>query len=160
TRFAALADQVALALETHHLHSELRAAMADLQAAQREMVDIEKLRTAGTLAASIAHDIRNILTPLQMELAEMPGPAAGAVRVQLNRFAALTHRLLAFARPGILEAAPVSVTELVARILPLIGGQAEINGVRIEVRLPPDLPPVLGDASQLEHLFVNLCLNA
>ena len=74
--FAAVLDQVALALETHRLHSDLREAMASLQAAQREMVKMEKLRAASTLAATIAHDIRNILTPLQVELAEMPGETA------------------------------------------------------------------------------------
>jgi signal transduction histidine kinase len=156
----AVADQIAQTLETHRLQRELQTAMETLKATQQRMVEIEKLRTAGTLAASIAHDIRNILTTMQMELTMEPGVASEALYAQLNRFSALTHRLLAFSRPNVLETQPTSVGEVIHRIVPLIEGQAQINGVTIEIDLPRIVPPIAADASQLEHLFVNLCLNA
>ena len=157
----ALADQIALTLETHRLQRELHAAMHSLQAAQRRLVEVEKLHVAGTLAASVAHDIRNIVAALQIEIEIPAHPRFGEpVTEQLNRFSALTHRLLAFARPHVLEMLPTSLTGLIQRIVPLIASQAEINNVTIEQRLPDDLPLVAADASQLEHLFVNLGLNA
>ncbi len=157
---SALVDQISLTLETHRLQSELHAAMETLKAAQRTMVEMEKLRAAGTLAASVAHDIRNILTAMQMELALQPGPLSDSICAHLNRFSALTHRLLAFARPTVLETYPTSVADVIRRMVSLVTGQAQINGVEIVVKVPAKVPLIAADASQLEHLFVNLCLNA
>jgi signal transduction histidine kinase len=155
-----LVDQVALALEAHRLQAELRAALAALRAAQRQMVEIERLRVAGSLASSVAGDIRNILTPVQVELAAQPDAVPEAVHDQLNRFFALTHQLLSFSRPGILDTCPTPLPGVIRRVVPLVARQAEISGVRIAVELPESLPPALADGAQLEHLFVNLCLNA
>jgi two-component system sensor histidine kinase HydH len=155
----AVIDQVALTVETHRLQSELREAVETLRATQRRMVEVEKLRAAGTLAASVAHDIRNILASLQMELADAT-PDAESVRAQLARFSTLTHRLLAFSRPNVLETRPTSLAEVIGRVTPLIAGQAEACGVRMDVSLPEDLLLIAADASRIEHLFVNLFLNA
>src|SRR5262249_53095261 len=113
-----------------------------------------------TLAASVAHDIRNILTTLQMELAMQPEPVSETICAQLDRFSTLTLRLLAFSRPSVLETHPTSVKEVLRRIVSLVNGQAQISGVKIAQRWPRNVPLVSADASQLEHLFVNLCLNA
>jgi signal transduction histidine kinase len=156
----AVVDQIALTLETHRLQMEVRAALERLQATQRQMIELEKLRTAGTLAASVAHDIRNILTGIQIERALQEGPGAEALSVHFNRLSALTHRLLAFSQPTVLDTQPVSIEEVLRRVAPLVAGQAEINDVEMRLRFPPDLPPVAADAGQLEQLFVNLCLNA
>ena len=158
----ALANQVALTLQTHHLQSELHAALNTLQVTQRRMVEMEKLRTAGTLAASVAHDIRNILAAMQMDIEseDLAAPVKAGLHDHLNRFSTLTHRLLAFSRPGQLEMRPVRLQEVVSRVVSLAGGQAQINGVQIVVDMPDTLPLVAADASQMEHLFVNLCLNA
>jgi len=156
----AIIDQIALTLETHRLQSELQAAMETLRATQRSMVEMEKLRTAGTLAASVAHDIRNIVTAMQMELAAHPDAVSDALCDQLNRFSALTHRLLAFARPGVLETYPTSIAEVIRRMVTLVAGQAQVHGVEIVVDVPARVPLVAADASQLEHVFINLCLNA
>src|SRR5262249_32484740 len=104
----ALRDQVNLTLETHRLQSELRAALESLRAAQGRLVEMEKLRTAGTLAASVAHDIRNNLTSFQVELALQPEEVRESLCAHLNRFSTLTPRLLAFSRPDMLENRPVS----------------------------------------------------
>ena len=158
----ALANQVALTLQTHHLQSELHAALNTLQITQRRMVEMEKLRTAGTLAASVAHDIRNILAAMQMDIEseDLPPAVKAGLDDHLNRFSTLTHRLLAFSRPGQLEMRPVRLNEVVARVVSLAAGQAQINDVQIVVDMPDSLPLVAADASQMEHLFVNLCLNA
>jgi signal transduction histidine kinase len=156
----AFRDQVNLTLEAHRLQWELRAAMESLRATQSRLIEVEKLRTAGTLAASIAHDIRNILTSFQMDLALQPEPVNDVLCGHINRFSALTHRLLAFSRPDMLESLPTPLPSLLERIVALVASQAEINNVEIVFALPKRLPSVLADASQIERLFVNLCLNA
>ena len=109
-----------------------------------------------------AHDIRNILAAMRMEMetAWLPDEMPAEMRDQLNRFSALTHRLLAFSRPGKLEMRPIHLRGIIERVVTLIAGQADINAVRIEVDLPESLPLIAADADQMEHLFVNLCLNA
>ena len=155
----AILDQIALTLEAHRLQTQLRAALETLRATQARMVEMEKLRTAGTIAASVAHDIRNILSTMQLELAGVPEEVATPLQAHLNRFSAMTHRLLAFSRPKILETEPTLLSALFQRIIPLVSGQAEICGVEIVCQLPEGLPPIDADINQLEHLFVNLCLN-
>jgi len=162
-RFAhlpAVADHVALALETHRLQDELRTAITELQAAQQQMVQAERLGTAGTLAATIAHDIQNILAPLQLELAQTDPANLEEVRLHLQRFSTLTRRLISFAHPGPLDYSTISLPELASRVLPLIAAQGELTGVQIERVFANDLPVIRGDANQLEQLVLNLCLNA
>jgi signal transduction histidine kinase len=156
----AIADQIALAIQTHRYQSELLTTLETLRATQTRMVEIEKLRMAGTMAASVARDIRNILTTIQVEMAAVPVEVTESLHVHIHRFTTLTHRLLAFERPGVLETRPTSLTEVVRRIVPILEAQAQINGVEIVLRMPDDLPLVSADASQMENLFVNLCLNA
>lgn len=161
THLMAIRDQVALALETHQLHNELQTAYDDLRAAQAQMVESAKLGAVGTLAAGIAHDIRNIMTPLQMELA-MAGHSSTvmAARAQLDRLSALTHRLLSLSRPVTVHPGPLDLRDVITRIRPLIQPQADVENVSIDLKFARKLPPVQGDGGRLEHLFINLLLNA
>ena len=154
-----LIDQIAQSLESHRLQAELHAAMKSLNDTQRRMVEMEKLKTAGTLAASVAHDIRNILSTMQMEVEMLPIETA-SLQDQLNRFSALTHRLLAYSRPQVLDTVPTDIAEALKRVVSMIQGQADIQGVKVILVLPDSYPLIPADASQLEHLLINLCLNA
>lgn len=157
----AVADQVALALKTYGLQSELRAAYEDLRSAHEQTVEAEKIGAVGTLAVSIAQEIRNMMTPLQMELSTAHRSAAlSAARVQINRLCALTHRLLALRSPTTIYPSPVDINDLLQRLLPLVHPQAEVNGVEIRTHFRKSLPPAQGDAGRLEHLFITLFLNA
>lgn len=150
----AVADQVALALQIHGLQQDLRAA-------QERAVETAKVAAAGTLAVSIAQEIRNLMTPLQMELGlERRSAALSAAHVQLNRLCALTHRLLALRDVPVLYPVPVPIRPLLSGLLPLVRPQAEIDGVTIRTRFARSLPDVCGDAGRLEHLFIILFLNA
>ena len=133
--------------------------MKTLSDTQRRMVEMEKLKTAGTLAASVAHDIRNILSTMQMEVEMLPVETA-SLRDQLNRFSALTHRLLAYSRPQVLETVPTDIVEALKRVVSMIQGQADIQGVQVILVFPESYPLISADASQLEHLMINLCLNS
>lgn len=156
---SAVADQIALTIGSHRLRAELREAMDALQATQRRMVDMARLRTAATMAASVAHEVRNILTPMQVELAAETNLEPEAIRAQLNRFFALAHQLLAYGRPDVMELRPTSLAGTLQRVLPLVAGTAELHQIELDVRLPESLPLIQSDGRQLEHLFVNLCMN-
>jgi signal transduction histidine kinase len=161
THVEAVANQVTLAIEAMRLRTELQTAYDDLRTAQEGLVQSARLAAVGTLAASIAHDIRNILTPLQMELSTAPdGETVDAVRAQAGRLSALTYRLLALSRPAAIHRHAVDVREVLSHVATLLQPQAGVDGIEISQEWDTDLPPVCADSARLEHLFINLGLNA
>ncbi len=163
THLEALIDQVALLLNGHLLQYQLIETHNELRRTQQQLIQSEKLSAVGTLAASIAHDIRNIITPLNLQLATNGGLSDEGIiasRQQLSRLSVLAHRLLAFSRPSQLEKEKVDVTSVLADALTLVGPQADVARVKIVCHniLRPFV--VAADPSQLEQLFINLALNA
>ncbi len=63
-----LADLAATAMSTAARHEQLQAAHAELRASQDHLVRTEKLRALGQMAAGVAHDLKNILSPISMHL--------------------------------------------------------------------------------------------
>jgi len=124
----------------------------------------------GHLTGGIAHDFNNMLQAIgggvemiqrriqQGRLAEAEQFVEAAHRT-VERAAALTHRLLAFARKQALQARPVDVDELVKSVAELIQRTAGPS-VQVELRMGDSLWPVLCDPNQLESALLNLAINA
>ena len=134
---------------------------------QQQLFESEKLSAVGLLAASVAHDIRNVLTPLAIELtlADQDDPAGRAesleaMRRQVDSLALLTHRLLALAKPATVERVPLDLCDFLTRIAGLVRSQAALENVRIVTSVRPRLPAVQADAVQMDQVLVNLVLNA
>ena len=161
-QLSALVDGVRLVLAAHALNDGIVQAHRAVTEAQEKALRSEKLAVVGTLAASTAHDIRNITASLSMLAADASDPVASlaAVREQLDRFNVLAHRLLSYARPGGIQRNPVDVPELLDRVLGLTAGQMRVSRVASTVDCDADLPRPLGDGHQLQHLLVNVVLNA
>jgi len=157
--------QLAAALKT--VTGRLDKVENTLSQTQQQLFETEKLSAVGLLAASVAHDIRNILTPLtiEMNLADQDDPAGraeslDAMRRQVDSLALLTHRLLALARPAAVERAPTDLAALSARIAHLVRSQAILENVQIITVVGPRLPLVHADGVQIDQVLVNLVLNA
>ena len=136
---------------------------SDLAEAQAHAIQNEKLAVAGTLSATIAHDIRNILTALNLDIGMAgsdPEECLKLVTGHLSRFSLLAHRLLSYAKPQKVAQEPVSMTECLERVLNLMAGHIQIGQVNLKAFLPDSLPKILADPGRLDHLFVNLTLNA
>ncbi|MBO6940083.1 MAG: response regulator [Deltaproteobacteria bacterium] len=138
----------------------------DLAVAEKRLRRAERLDSLGRLAGGIAHDFNNILAAiigLGELIADQVGPeTASDVRTLLDtaeRGAAMTERLLAFARRE--EVTPVSfrIDELLEGLQTLLG---RILGSRIDltITIEQNLPSVFLDPSQLEQILVNLIVNA
>ncbi|MBA3725098.1 MAG: GAF domain-containing protein [Armatimonadetes bacterium] len=159
----AVVDQVALLVNLHLLQERLLRTHDELRQTQQQVVQSEKLSAVGTLAASIAHDIKNIVSSLSMELSAGtydPQAALHAVKAQMDRFAVLSHRLLSYARPRLVAREPVDIHDTLERVLALTDAQLRISSVRVDKHFAASLPALTGDPHQLEHLFVNIILNA
>jgi len=157
--------QLAAALKT--VTGRLDKVESALSLTQQQLFETEKLSAVGLLAASVAHDIRNILTPFTIELAlaDQDDPPARAealeaMRRQVDSLALLTHRLLALARPDKVERVPTDLAALVKHIAQLVRSQAVLENVQIVTVASPRLPLVQADGVQIDQVLVNLVLNA
>jgi CheY-like chemotaxis protein len=130
----------------------------------------QKLDALGQLTGGVAHDFNNLLTAISGSLEVIETRLARGQFTDLDRFisaaqaaatraAALTHRLLAFARRQNLDPKPTNANRLVAGMEDLLrrtGGPA----ILFEATLAEDLWTTLCDANQLENAILNLCINA
>jgi signal transduction histidine kinase len=145
------------------LETNLSDTQETLAKTQARLVESEKLAVTGTLAASVAHDIRNILSSLSLELDmadENPREALTYVRTQLDRFNVLSHRLLSYAKPRGFARQPVNMHVTLQNVLSLLSGQLRVSQVCVETRLDCPCPEVAGEPGRLEHVFVNIIVNA
>jgi signal transduction histidine kinase len=159
---SALAELSAIAIEKARLYERV----VDVEEQMRQN---EKLSALGLLAAEVAHEIRNPLTVMKMlyhslDLKFPPSdPRAKDARIidekieHLNR---IVEQILDFARTTEPRLAPVNLNQLIDELGLLVRHKLKNQNVQLERQLQPDLPPVSGDAPQLEQAFLNLILNA
>jgi signal transduction histidine kinase len=152
--------QSEVALYARRLEERLEQQACELKAAQERLLEAAQMRAVGTLAMGIAHDLRNILTNLRLEMATAEGAAQSAVGSQLDRLYALTHSLLALSEEPQIHAGPVDLSEIVDFVFRLVRGQAEVDNVRLVKHALEGISPAYGNGRRLEHLVVNLLLNA
>ncbi len=135
---------------------------------QRQLQQAAKLEAIGRLAGGIAHDFNNILSAVlgYGELAQYNLSEGGAVRRHVDqvmlagvRGKGLVDRILAFSRSGMGERVPVHVESVVEETLELLAASLPPD-VRIERRLAAADTAVVGDATQLHQVAMNLCTNA
>jgi signal transduction histidine kinase len=157
--------------------AELEAALSQLQAetAERERAEaslrqIQKMEAIGQLTGGIAHDFNNMLTGIMGSIDLMRRRIAEGRFDELDRYmdaaaasgaraAALTHRLLAFARRQSLDPKPVEINGLIRSMSDLIE-QAVDETIDFKLVLAPDLPFGNIDPNQLENAVLNLAINA
>jgi PAS domain S-box-containing protein len=147
-----------------------REAEIELAAAQEALRQSHKMEAIGQLTGGIAHDFNNLLTGIigsldiirrrmaKDRLDEIPR-FMDAASTSAERAAALTHRLLAFARRQSLDIRPNDVNQLVANMEDLLHRTLGEH-VELECSLSADLWTALTDANQLESALLNLAINA
>jgi PAS domain S-box-containing protein len=128
----------------------------------------QKLEAMGTLAGGIAHDFNNILGAIlgYGELAKNSAPEGSVVHRYLDnvmhaggRAKALVERILAFSRSGVGERGPINVQAVIEETLELLAASLA-PGVRLNSRLEAGAAAIVGDATQLHQVAMNLCTNA
>jgi signal transduction histidine kinase len=155
--------------ELWEANQALKAEAAEREAAEAQLRQVQKMEAVGQLTGGIAHDFNNMLAVvvggIDLALRRLNGPRR-EVMMHLNnamegatRAAALTRRLLSFARSEPLLPERVDSTDL-------IGGMSDLldrtlgERIRIEVDLNGDAWPIYVDPHQLENAIVNLAVNA
>jgi PAS domain S-box-containing protein len=148
--------------------TERREAERALQAAREALFQSQKMDAIGQLTGGIAHDFNNLLMAvlgsLELLRKRLP-PDPKMMRLVDNamqgaqRGAALTQRMLAFARRQELKPAVIDVAELVHGMTDLLHRSLGAT-VQIETDFSPGLNKVLADPNQLELAILNLAVNA
>jgi signal transduction histidine kinase/ActR/RegA family two-component response regulator len=147
----------------------LKAEAAEREAAEAQLRQVQKMEAVGQLTGGIAHDFNNMLAVvvggIDLALRRLNGPRR-EVMMHLNnamegatRAAALTRRLLSFARSEPLLPERVDTAELIAGMSDLLDRTLG-ERIRIEVDAKRDAWPTYVDPHQLENAIVNLAVNA
>lgn len=149
-------------------HAAVLEEIAQKEKAEEQLRQIQKMEMIGQLTGGVAHDFNNLLMAVlgNLELLRKRIPddpkimrlVSGAMQ-GAQRGAALTQRLLAFARRQDLKVEPRNIADLVRGIADLIERSAG-NLVDVRLDLPPGLPLALVDANQIELAVLNLVVNA
>ena len=151
------------------LEDKVRARTDELARMQARMAQSERLASIGVLAAGVAHEINNplggILALTALTLEAMPDGDARRDNLeevvrQARRCGEIVKHLLEFSRQHRVAPEAVDVNRLVEKTLALLERQSIFLNVRVERDLAPGLSPILGDASQLQQVLVNVLMNA
>jgi PAS domain S-box-containing protein len=170
----AMGTHFAAAIESHRLLQQVRGRAEELarlhtqlERAQRQVVEHERLAALGELSAVVAHEVRNPLGAIFNAVAtlrrfvEPAAPAHTLVTIleeEANRLNRLVDDLLDFARPSSPQLYPVPLARLLEEaVRTATSGQPRI---RVEWELAPDVPPVPLDERMMRQTFLNLALNA
>jgi signal transduction histidine kinase len=158
-----------LAVSFNDMAEKLLAARRETEEAQRRLVQSEKLAQIGRLAASIAHEIRNPLTSVKLNIQKLleDGAFADTERehlalsqegiAQIEKF---IKEMLNFTRATELAKASFPVDQIVDESLKMMGDMFRGKNISIEKRLDQNLPEIVVDGDRLRQVLLNLLRNA
>lgn len=144
-----------------------------LRAMEERLRLADRLAVTESLAAGVAHEVRNPLSAIELNLGLLQeevfsqAPDGEEIRdyfevlmAETRRLNRITEEFLALSRPGSLRQRELSILEVVNRVLRLLESEAAEKRIRIETAIEQDLPQTLGDGERLEQVFLNVLINA
>ncbi len=132
---------------------------------ERAALRSQRMESIGSLAGGIAHDLNNALAPVLMtgELLRAQYPKEPELldmaMASVKRAAGMVRHLLTFAKGADGERLTVQPRTLVRDLQKLINGSFPKN-IELVIKCNATLPTVVGDATQLHQVLLNLCVNA
>jgi signal transduction histidine kinase/CheY-like chemotaxis protein len=171
----ALSNHLSINLENARLYSDVLREVVERKRAEEERLELERkiqinsrLTSIGEMAAGIAHEINNPLTPilgfadmlLKRDLPEDVKDDLQIIRDSARRTADVTRRLLLFARQSKPMRTLCNINEVVETTLQLRAYHLKTNNIKVITELDPELPQTMADAGQLQQVVLNLIMNA
>lgn len=140
---------------------------AELLQLNEDRLRAHRHECVGMLSGGIAHDLNNVLQPISMflDLLRYRLPDAesvemlDAVEANLRRSTDLVRQILAFSSGARTEQRALNIPELISEVSTFIRSTFP-KTIQFQVTVPDNIHPVMGNATQLEQVLLNLCVNA
>ena len=151
-----------------HVYRGIMRDITEQRRLEEQLFLSEKMKSIGLLAGGIAHDFNNILSSIlgyasllkeELQFASVNFRYVDVIEKSATRAAELTNQLLAFARGGKYENQPVDLNLLVEETIAMVRRTFN-RAIEINFDCHPGPLVVEGDASQLQQMIMNLCVNA
>jgi signal transduction histidine kinase len=140
-----------------------------IQLSEKNLVESEKLATAGRMAAGFAHEIRNPLTSIKMmgqilhgRLKDQPDKQEilGQFIKEIDRLDRIIQEMINKARPTELTKKPGQLNKQVEEVLMIAGGNLSAQNIETKLKLAEELPEIYMDTEKIKQVLWNLILNA
>ncbi len=171
-----LANHASLAIERSSLTEKLRSSHKKLEEAydslrenQEKLVEAEKLSTIGTMAAQVAHEIRNPLVAIggfaKRLLDQIPDDDEKHKDIEViweesNKLERIIDDVLGYAKLSTKNVELADINQTIYDTLILFEPEFEERNIRIDVATSEDIPPFLFDPGQIRQVFINLIRNS
>ncbi|MDY7232585.1 sensor histidine kinase [Hyalangium rubrum] len=152
------------------LRAKVDEAMAELQAAQVQLLEAQKLAAVGQLGAGVAHELNNPLAGIlgYVQLMLMTRPDADPdldmlrkIELSAKRCKEITQNLLRFSQQSQrAEMRPMDLNAVARDALSLTENQSKAEGITLAMELAPELPRVKADPGQTTQVILALLSNA
>lgn len=165
-----------------HIMSDLKETTAEVQRREQELrekqeqlVQAGKLATLGELTTGVAHELNNPLNNIGLfvgnaiDLIELGMADTDSERIlqelnnamqQVRKATEIISHLRTFGRAASVSREPVAINQIIVRAISLMREQLRLRQIEVELQFPPEDVIVIGNAIQLEQVFINLLTNA
>ena len=148
---------------------KLKSTIQTLKTTQLQLIEAEKLKTIGRLAAGVAHEVKNPLAVVTLGmdfLKQQLADSTDLVEV-INDMQAATEKanhvifeLLDYSSPHEVSMEPKDINKLIEHVIGFMRHNFNEAQIELHLELSPDLPPISMDTQKMEQVFINLFLNA
>jgi signal transduction histidine kinase len=167
--FQPLKNLIQSFIDKYFFKGSQAALAAELQRAQEELKRVERLKAVGTLAAGMAHEIKNPLTSIKTFTEYMPQKHNDPgfvdkfhkiVAQEVDKINTIVQQLLDFSKPKPLNLRPSDIHETLEQTLSLLNNDLIKYKIKVTKNYDNSLPLLLIDHQQMQQVFLNLFLNA
>ncbi|MCP2518844.1 ATP-binding protein [Candidatus Aminicenantes bacterium AC-335-A11] len=163
-------DEIAdLAEKFNEMTSKLLKSKKEIEEANKKLIQAEKLASIGRISTGIAHEIRNPLTSVKLNIQKVLNDAnikdderehLGIALEGINQIDKIVKDILDFARVTRLNLDEFSLPSIIEESIKLISNELKGKKITIEKSFESNLPTIIVDADKLRQVFTNLLMNS
>lgn len=141
---------------------------------EAQLIQASKMATLGEMSAGVAHELNQPLSVIKTSASflakkiDRNEPVASDILrslaeemdSQVDRASLIINRLRQFGRKTDIRKMNVQLNDCIRGTFTVLGRQLEVHGIKVELDLDEELPPIRGDRNRLEQIFLNLIMNA
>ena len=151
------------------LNHQVKKRTQELKDAQMQLIQAEKMKSIGRLAAGVAHEVKNPLAIIQMgsdflsqELKgnEVAGDVIKDIDDAVHRADSVIRGLLDFSRDEKLNRKPLNINKIIENSLHMVSHEMHQRSIEVKTYLADNLADIELDENKLQQVFINLFMNS